>query len=343
MTVNHPPRPTRGSWAFTLVELLAVIAIISLLIGILVPALSKARQQAKNTRVRATLKAIGDGLELFRNENPRDVRGEGYPPSTARDDPTEDGTSNTIFGAQWLVRYLMGKDLNGYVSPSTVPVQLRTNRTPGAEQKDWYAMSPTGDNPFAPLDRRGPYLNPDGVKIARPIDLPGMMGAPPLGPSSIQADERSLQQFVILDVFGFPILYYAANPFLANKPGAPLATYDGSQPGIYNFTDNVLFTGRCLSTTCDFPPWDFSESGATDPTQVHAISKFGTHPNNIPDRTSVTAEENRHTFPYYILNKNVFESTNGMTVVPYNRDSYILISAGQDGRYGTADDVTNFR
>jgi hypothetical protein len=27
---------------------------------------------------------------------------------------------------------------------------------------------------------------------------------------------------------------------------------------------------------------------------------------------------------------------------PYRRDSYILISAGYDGLYGTADDVLNF-
>jgi hypothetical protein len=27
---------------------------------------------------------------------------------------------------------------------------------------------------------------------------------------------------------------------------------------------------------------------------------------------------------------------------PYNSDSYLLISAGQDGLYGTADDITNF-
>jgi len=29
-------------------------------------------------------------------------------------------------------------------------------------------------------------------------------------------------------------------------------------------------------------------------------------------------------------------------VWPYRPDSYILISAGADGYYGTADDITNF-
>ena len=30
-------------------------------------------------------------------------------------------------------------------------------------------------------------------------------------------------------------------------------------------------------------------------------------------------------------------------MVPYNVDSFILVSAGSDGEYGTDDDVTNFQ
>ncbi|MBU0641310.1 MAG: hypothetical protein KKB50_20825 [Planctomycetes bacterium] len=46
------------------------------------------------------------------------------------------------------------------------------------------------------------------------------------------------------------------------------------------------------------------------------------------------------------MNKNVYESyesTEGRkTAVPYRKDSFILLSAGRDGAYGTEDDVTNF-
>lgn len=55
--------------AFTLVELLAVIAVIAILIGMLLPALSTARRQAQWLRCKANLKQIHDGLTMYANEN----------------------------------------------------------------------------------------------------------------------------------------------------------------------------------------------------------------------------------------------------------------------------------
>jgi prepilin-type N-terminal cleavage/methylation domain-containing protein/prepilin-type processing-associated H-X9-DG protein len=55
--------------AFTLVELLAVIGIIAVLIGVLLPALSKAREQSNRTACLANLRALGQGMLLYANDS----------------------------------------------------------------------------------------------------------------------------------------------------------------------------------------------------------------------------------------------------------------------------------
>jgi prepilin-type N-terminal cleavage/methylation domain-containing protein/prepilin-type processing-associated H-X9-DG protein len=75
------PNRTRG---FTLVELLVVIGIIALLISILLPSLNRARETANRVKCAANLKAIGNSLLMYSNDNkgayPRTIAaGGGYP------------------------------------------------------------------------------------------------------------------------------------------------------------------------------------------------------------------------------------------------------------------------
>jgi general secretion pathway protein G len=102
--------------AFTLIELLTVVAIIGVLAGILIPVLGKVRSTARNATCIANLRQLGQGFQLYINDN------KGCLPVAER--PSPPPATNWVYA-------LIGYDNSGpdYIGARRRGVQLPTIQT----------------------------------------------------------------------------------------------------------------------------------------------------------------------------------------------------------------------
>ena len=228
-----------------------------------------------------------------------------YPPSSWI------GTLTDYSGVQMLTEALLGKDLLGFHRSS----QFRSDGTiDGTPLTQLYPLNPTDDNLN---ERRGPYLELATTNVFR---LGNISNAKP-GLFNNTGTLLAPDTFVICDVFavkrvtltsgkavkaGTPILYYKANTLFKNITDP---SYDQR---IYNVYDNdALVSLKKVDTGADHP-LELSQNSE----KLYDYDSNG----GIKDPKASTATRSW----------------------PYRPDSYILISAGADGLYGTSDDIHNF-
>jgi len=303
--MNRIIKKSNKKAAFTIIELLTVMSIIVILIALLVPALNKARRYAKRVRQKAQLHSIGAAIELFNAEN------EGFPPSDELDI-----AGLPYCGAMKLAEAIMGQDLLGFHPAS----RFRSDGTvDGDPAKPLYA-------PATEHGRVGPYLQHENANAYRLNNL--YQGA-------ALEDEAGFEgeRFVLCDVYsnvsnldstigakykiGMPILYFRAN--------TSNAAHDYTTPAlsIYNYEDNddLVTLGIPFLPNVAHP----MSSGSSGPANTRYDDTGG---------TLITARPG--VFYEHIRNENIALPR------PYRSYSYILLSAGFDGEYGTRDDVYNF-
>lgn len=310
-----PRRPCRTSPArpgFSLVELLTVVGIIALLIGILLPTMSQARVEAKRSATRQMLASAERGLETLNTDLGS------YPDSTRRVDPIKYKSGETshgpafLSGAHWLARALIGHDGQGIdyagrgLSDSPASIVLDAYNSGGPLAK-----------------RRGTYL--EKAEFKKDVEIGSS------GPET----ERSM----ILDKFGFPVLYYRAKQRAQMPFAETYAAQASDGPATYCQEDNAELTGGRAGGS-NKNPWDFNNTGFK-----HGLGQFGDVANPAQ---KLTLPYKGQSFVGTLYDRSAFESdptpAASRVVRKAARDtSFLLIAAGPDGLFGTPDDVSNLK
>ena len=297
----------------TVVEILVVVAIISLLAGLLLPAVSTVKRMAREAKQRVQFTAIDLGLATFKSDY-----GD-YPPSDrihwSEDTPEAQNSS----GAQKLAEALLGWDLLGVHPDSGFRVD-GMNRWPYSDGTTTHAAGTyfLYDRTIAREmeKRKGRYIDIDTANAVHlGINLPLHDGLFDLASVGMGA---AVDTFVLGDVFGKgrEILLDGAR----KKTGLPILYYRADSSGktsreVYHSQDNDTLVA--IKERADIARKGTPASGTWNP---------------LADTMEV----------FYDRIKDPRASTAAFEV-PYKPDSYILISAGADGLYGTSDDIYNFQ
>lgn len=308
----------------------------------------------------------GTGQLSYRAANPRETAVAGSAPDG---NPLPERIAGEISGASLLVWALAGADFLG--SPGFKPVSgaqfwsrsTTQTYTGNPATSGLYALYPAGDQragqPVYP--RVAPFIDLGKVTTTQfnakvtvrgsgvtgsYVVVPEQKAARTLGtiPDDSQVPVGRRHPFFV-DGFGQPILYYRADPAGTVIADISPNTSANSGPptgqrGIYHFLDN----GSLLAFGANFlgvgPAAAGAKQSALQLRPVSATTPMHNLVYNVGPQNQVQLGSNTVTtsaFAKYIRNKNVTSK-----LEPQNAQGFLLITAGEDGIFGTSDDICNF-
>lgn len=297
---------------FTMVELLTVVAVISLLLAILIPSLQMVRKIVKETQQKAQFTTIDLALTAFKSDYGS------YPPSAQRD------TIGAHYcGAQKLAEAMMGQDLLGF-HPDSIFRQ-------DGQDKNNVDLYPDDLNPIPGSSdwdnlqkRRGPYLDAATANVFRLGSDLGMQNG--LFENIVRLNP---ERYVVCDVF-------AVKNVTITQPGGSTATFRAGTPILY-------YRAKTASKVFNSGPTADRIYDCEDNIVLIELYQLKKLPDVVEPHKLIDPD------PYYMYKpeyKLVDPKVSALMAPgvywPYRPDSYILISAGPDGEYGTQDDITNF-
>jgi hypothetical protein len=287
------------------------MSIIVILISLLVPSLNTVRRYSRVVRQKGQFHDIGTGLEMF------SIDFDGYPDSKGKVNAAspwnvdlDSPTPNPYCGAMRLCEAMMGQDGLGFHPDSRLTLL-------GKDKYGDFLYSPRWTHGDNQRERKHTYIDTDKHKRC-PINevytsFGSVLTADPC--AAVISDVFTLLKGRITgEKFGMPILYYKADVTKMGHsvPPPSITTAAQLQNDIYDARDNDDLT---------------------------ALGKAAGISEDHPLSVGVSAENKTGWDIFYekTWNKKATAATK-----PYNENTFILISAGWDGLYGTRDDVYNF-
>lgn len=202
---------------FTLVELLTTLAVIAVLLGLMIPALSQVQKTAANVKQKGQFNAIGVALEAFRADT-----GD-YPPSAFKMDISPYATASHN-----LAEAVVGRDGLGFHSRSQFRSDGKADIDGDTIVDQLYNAAGYGTSKGTTITteqnlaaRRGPYLELEHANAVKLQDIYPAAAFPQLNMDAyVLADMyKQLKNVRTGKQTGMPILYYKANKLkIGNDP-----------------------------------------------------------------------------------------------------------------------------